>query len=68
MHRPRRARGSAFLSGASPRTKRASISDWFARFVAIDNPTSSALTRQTLGWHPQGPDLLTHMRESGYFE
>jgi nucleoside-diphosphate-sugar epimerase len=36
---------------------------WFARFVAIDNPCSSALTRQTLGWHPQGPDLLTDIRE-----
>jgi nucleoside-diphosphate-sugar epimerase len=42
--------------------------DWFARFVAIDNPCSSALTRQRLGWQPQGPELLTDMRESGYFQ
>jgi nucleoside-diphosphate-sugar epimerase len=41
--------------------------DWFAEFVAIDNPCSSAITRRTLGWKPQGPDLLTDMRESGYF-
>jgi nucleoside-diphosphate-sugar epimerase len=41
--------------------------DWFAEFVAIDNPCSSAVTRRTLGWKPQGPDLLTDMRESGYF-
>jgi nucleoside-diphosphate-sugar epimerase len=41
--------------------------DWFARFVAIDNPTSSALTRNSLGWRPQGPELLTDMKESGYF-
>ena len=27
--------------------------DWFARFVAIDNPASSALTRNALGWRPQ---------------
>jgi nucleoside-diphosphate-sugar epimerase len=41
--------------------------DWFARFVAIDNPSSSALTRQALGWRPQEPELLTDMRDSGYF-
>ena len=41
--------------------------DWLARFVGIDNPTSSAITRETLGWHPTGPDLLTDMQESGYF-
>jgi len=41
--------------------------DWMARFVAIDNPTSSALTRDALGWRPQGPELLTDLRESGYF-
>jgi nucleoside-diphosphate-sugar epimerase len=41
--------------------------DWMARFVAIDNPTSSALTRRSLGWRPEGPDLLTDMRENGYF-
>jgi nucleoside-diphosphate-sugar epimerase len=41
--------------------------DWMARFVGIDNPTSSALTRAWLGWDPQGPDLLTDMRENGYF-
>jgi nucleoside-diphosphate-sugar epimerase len=41
--------------------------DWLARFVAIDNPTSSTLTRNMLGWRPQGPELLTDMREGGYF-
>jgi nucleoside-diphosphate-sugar epimerase len=41
--------------------------DFLARFVAIDNPTSSALTRNSLGWRPQEPDLLTDMRQSGYF-
>jgi nucleoside-diphosphate-sugar epimerase len=41
--------------------------EWFARFVAIDNPTSSALTRNSLGWRPEGPELLTDMRDSGYF-
>lgn len=41
--------------------------DWLAAFVAVDNPSSSALTRSSLGWRPQEPDLLTDVRESGYF-
>lgn len=41
--------------------------DWFARFVAIDNPASSAITRNSLGWRPQESELLTDMKESGYF-
>lgn len=41
--------------------------EWFAHFVAIDNPTSSILTRETLGWSPKGPGLLADMRDNGYF-
>ena len=41
--------------------------DWLAGFVAIDNPTSSAVTRDALGWRPRELDLLTEMRNSGYF-
>jgi hypothetical protein len=41
--------------------------DWLAPFVAMDNPTFSALTRKTVGWRPQEPELLTDMRDSGYF-
>ena len=40
---------------------------WIAMFVGTDGPTSSALTRRTLGWDPQGPGLLTDVRENGYF-
>lgn len=40
---------------------------WFAGFVGVDNPSSSAITRATLGWNPTGPDLLTDLRENGYF-
>lgn len=40
---------------------------WIARFVAIDNPSSSELTRRTLGWQPSGPGLLEDMRDNGYF-
>jgi nucleoside-diphosphate-sugar epimerase len=41
---------------------------FLGRFVATDNPTSSALTRQALGWAPQEVGLLTDMRENGYFQ
>jgi nucleoside-diphosphate-sugar epimerase len=41
--------------------------DWLARFVTIDNPSSSALTRSSLAWQPQEADLLADMRDSGYF-
>jgi nucleoside-diphosphate-sugar epimerase len=41
--------------------------DWLAGFVAIDNPTSSALTRNSMGWRPRESELLTDMRNSGYF-
>jgi nucleoside-diphosphate-sugar epimerase len=40
---------------------------WLSLFVAADNTTSSALTRQALGWLPQQPGLLADMRSSGYF-
>jgi nucleoside-diphosphate-sugar epimerase len=41
---------------------------FLARFVATDNPTSSAFTRTSLGWHPEGPELLMDIRENGYFQ
>jgi len=40
---------------------------WFARFAAADAPTSSAWTREVLGWTPNQPDLLTDMQQAGYF-
>jgi nucleoside-diphosphate-sugar epimerase len=40
---------------------------WFALFAAIDSPASSERTRELLGWHPEGPGLLTDIQESGYF-
>jgi nucleoside-diphosphate-sugar epimerase len=42
--------------------------DWLATFVVIDNPTSSARTREVLGWIPKESGLLTDMKESGYFQ
>jgi nucleoside-diphosphate-sugar epimerase len=40
---------------------------WFAHFAALDCPASSAQTQERLGWCPRQSDLLTDMKESGYF-
>ena len=40
---------------------------WLTGFVAVDNPTSSTLTRTRVGWHPEQDDLLSDMQKSGYF-
>jgi nucleoside-diphosphate-sugar epimerase len=36
-------------------------------FVAVDNPVSSALTRQSMGWQPTHADLFVDLQQSGYF-
>jgi nucleoside-diphosphate-sugar epimerase len=38
----------------------------FAAFMTIDNPTSSALTREALGWRPREAGLLAGLRDGGY--
>ena len=40
---------------------------WMARFVAMDAPASSALTRERFPWQPQEVGLLADLRENGYF-
>lgn len=40
---------------------------WLSRFLALDVPASSAITRATLGWTPRENGLLRDLRESGYF-
>jgi nucleoside-diphosphate-sugar epimerase len=40
---------------------------FFARFAAIDCPSSSARTQSYLGWQPSQPDLLTDLDQPGYF-
>lgn len=40
---------------------------WLVGFLAMDAPASSAITQATMGWTPQQPDLLTDMRQNGYF-
>jgi nucleoside-diphosphate-sugar epimerase len=41
---------------------------FLAMFVSLDNPASSALTRQLLGWQPQHPGLLDDLGQGHYFQ
>jgi nucleoside-diphosphate-sugar epimerase len=40
---------------------------FFGAFAATDNPSSSNLTREQLGWEPTGPGLLADLNGPGYF-
>ncbi|WP_090473296.1 SDR family oxidoreductase [Mucilaginibacter sp. OK268] len=40
---------------------------WFAHFAAMDNPASSAQTREQLGWQPNGITLITDLEQGTYF-
>ena len=40
---------------------------WFTTFAAMDAPSSSALTRQQLGWQPTQPGLLADLEQGHYF-
>jgi nucleoside-diphosphate-sugar epimerase len=40
---------------------------FLSAFVSLDNPTSSALTRQLLGWKPEGPGLIADLEQGHYF-
>jgi nucleoside-diphosphate-sugar epimerase len=40
---------------------------WLAGVLAIDGPTSSALTRELLGWHPVQPGLIDDLEKGHYF-
>lgn len=42
---------------------------WMGMFWGgIDAPTSSALTRERLGWEPTGPSLIEDLEQGHYFE
>ncbi|KAJ4351588.1 uncharacterized protein N0V89_006931 [Didymosphaeria variabile] len=40
---------------------------WFASVAGIDNPVSSAKTKEMLGWTPKQPSLLDDIRNGTYF-
>jgi hypothetical protein len=37
-------------------------------FVSLDNPTSSTLTQELLGWKPEGPTLIADIEQGHYFK
>ena len=41
---------------------------FLAPFIPMDNPTSSRLTQERLGWKPTHPGLLADLDHSDYFE
>ncbi|MFI2205721.1 SDR family oxidoreductase [Streptomyces sp. NPDC020192] len=41
---------------------------FLGRWIAVDNPTSSALTRTLLGWEPREAGLLADLDEGHYFQ
>ena len=40
---------------------------WLAPFLPVDNPTSSKLTRERLGWRPSQPGLMPDLDHADYF-
>jgi nucleoside-diphosphate-sugar epimerase len=40
---------------------------WLGPFSSIDNPTSSALTRELLGWQPVHPTLIQDLEDGHFF-
>jgi nucleoside-diphosphate-sugar epimerase len=41
---------------------------WLARFLALDQPASSAITREKMGWNPTHPGLIEDLEEGHYFD
>ena len=50
------------------REEAAKIFGFLAPFVPTDNPTSSKLTQERLGWNPTQPGLMADLDQPGYFE
>jgi hypothetical protein len=41
---------------------------YLGSFVSLDNLTSSALTRELLGWRPTHPGLIEDLDDGHYFD
>lgn len=50
-----------------PRAQATAHFGWIGAFAAADNPTSSALTQERMGWRPTQPGLLTDLDQEYYF-
>ncbi len=53
-------------AGSVPADRAAEHFGWIGAFFRADVPASSALTRQLLGWAPQGPGLLEDVAAGHY--
>jgi nucleoside-diphosphate-sugar epimerase len=53
---------------SSPPEDAAGYFGYLSFAVALDNPTSSTLTRKLLGWHPAQPGLLDDLDQGHYFQ
>jgi nucleoside-diphosphate-sugar epimerase len=51
-----------------PSSRAAKHFSWLSFFLGIDNPTSSKLTQERLGWSPTQPGLLADLDQPHYFE
>ncbi len=60
-------RGLGIPAGSISPKQAASQFSYLAGFAATDNPSSSDLTRQQLGWEPTEQGLLADLDGSGYF-
>ncbi|MEK5645490.1 3-beta hydroxysteroid dehydrogenase [Paenibacillus rhizosphaerae] len=40
---------------------------WIGAFASVDNPVSSAITQERLGWRPVHPSLIEDIHEGHYF-
>jgi hypothetical protein len=49
------------------RSRRATRSTGWTRFFAIDQPASSQLTRERMGWSPTGPGFIEDLERGHYF-
>jgi hypothetical protein len=54
-------------AGSIPLEDVAGYFDYLAWTVALDNPTSSALTQKLLGWHTTHPGLIDDLNDGHYF-
>jgi nucleoside-diphosphate-sugar epimerase len=51
-----------------PSEETAGYFGFLAMFVGLDNPASSARTRELLGWQPEHPGLLEDLAQGHYFQ
>lgn len=45
----------------------AKLFSWLAPFLPVDNPASSKLTQEQLGWEPTQPGLMADLEQGTYF-